>query len=348
MQKIVYYLPVAALLLFNSCKESKKTDSNPASSQASAVLPVEGFIIKPSSIEETIQISGTLIPFENTELHPEISGRVVGLNVAEGKSVTKGSLLVKLFDGDLQAQLKKLEVQLAIQKKTFERQSELLKISGISQQEVDLTGLQVSNINADIDIIKTSIAKTELRAPFNGRLGLKNISPGAYITPQTIVTTISEINQQKIEFSVPEKYSSQITNGKEVLFTIEGSSNKYHATVSATQSSVEENSRNLKVRAIVKNVDRYLIPGTFAKVEMILGKNNNAIMIPTDAVIPQARNKQVIVFKGGTALFNAITTGQRDSSNIQVVTGLNIGDTIITTGLLFLKPGAAVKLSKIQ
>lgn len=348
MQKIEHYFLAGALLFIISCKDNKKPDTNQNASQANNVLSIEGYIVKPSSIEETIKVSGTLIPFENTELHPEISGRVVNLNIAEGKSVSKGTLLVKLFDGDLQAQLKKLEVQLAIQKKTFERQSELLKISGISQQEVDLTGLQVSNINADIDIIKTSIAKTELRAPFNGRLGLKNISPGAYITPQTIVTTISEINQQKIEFSVPEKYSSQISAGKELLFSVEGSSNNYHAVVSATQSSVEENTRNLKVRAIVKNVDRYLVPGTFAKVEMILGKNDNAIMIPTDAVIPQARNKQVIVYRSGIAAFNTITTGMRDSSKIQVISGLNIGDTIITTGLLFLKPGTSVKLSKIQ
>lgn len=348
MQKILYYLIVATFFFFVSCKDSKKQDNSQNASQANNVLPVEGFIVTPSSIEEAINVSGTLIPFENTELHPEISGRVVGLNIAEGKFVTKGTILVKLFDGDLQAQLKKLEVQLAIAQKTFERQTELLKINGISQQEVDLTGLQVSNINADIDIIKTSIAKTELRAPFNGRLGLKNISPGAYITPTTIVTSISEVAQQKIEFSVPEKYSSQITTGKDVLFSVEGSPTSYHAIVSATQSSVEENTRNLKVRAIVKNIDRYLVPGVFAKVQMILGKNNNAIMIPTDAIIPQARNKQVILYKAGKASFNNVTTGIRDSSNIQITGGLNIGDTVITTGLLFLKPGSDVKISKIN
>ncbi|MBI2730601.1 MAG: efflux RND transporter periplasmic adaptor subunit [Sphingobacteriales bacterium] len=348
MQKIVRYLAVICLLLFISCNNGKKTDTTSNASQANNVLPIEGFIVKSSSIDEDIKVSGTLIPFENTELRTEISGRVVTLNVAEGKFVTKGTLLVKLFDGDLQAQLKKLQVQLQIAQKTFERQSELLKINGISQQEVDLTGLQVSNINADIDIIKTSIAKTELRAPFNGRLGLRNISPGAYVTPQTLVSTISEINQQKIEFSVPEKYSSQISPGKDLDFTIEGSPSSYKAVVSATETSVEENTRNLKVRAIVKKVDRFLVPGTFAKVQMILGKNDTALMIPSDAIIPQARNKQVILYKGGTAAFVNVTTGIRDSSSVQILSGLNTGDTVITTGLLFLKPGAAVKLSKIK
>lgn len=201
-----------AFLLF-SCND-KKSDANTKGPDMNPVLPIEGVIVKGSAIDEDIKVSGTLIPFENTELRTEISGRVISLNLSEGKFVSKGTLLVKLFDGDLQAQLKKLQVQLQIQQKTFERQNELLKINGISQQEVDLTGLQVSNIQADIDIIKTSIAKTELKAPFNGRLGLRNISPGAYVTPQTLVSTISEVNQQKIEFSIPEKYSSQVTKDR--------------------------------------------------------------------------------------------------------------------------------------
>lgn len=348
MRLLRLFFPAAAsvaFLLF-SCND-KKSDANAKGPDMNPVLPIEGVIVKASAIDEDIKVAGTLIPFENTELRTEISGRVVSLNLSEGKFVSKGTLLVKLFDGDLQAQLKKLQVQLQIQQKTFERQNELLKINGISQQEVDLTGLQVSNIQADIDIIKTSIAKTELRAPFDGRLGLRNISPGAYITPQTLVSTISEVNQQKIEFSIPEKYSSQVSNGKELIFTVEGSSKTYHAIVSATQTAIEENTRNLKIRAIVKNVDQFLVPGTFAKVEMILGKNDNAIMIPSDAVIPQARNKQVILYKGGKASFVNVVTGIRDSSNVQIISGVNAGDTVITTGLLFLKPGSQVKLSKI-
>ncbi|RTL60412.1 MAG: efflux RND transporter periplasmic adaptor subunit [Sphingobacteriales bacterium] len=349
MRRLRLLFPAAALFLFLlfSCNDKKNASGN-AKPDMNPVLPIEGIIVKSSAIDENIKVSGTLIPFENTELRTETSGRVVSLNVAEGKFVTKGTLLVKIFDGDLQAQLKKLQVQLQIAQKTFERQNELLKINGISQQEVDLTGLQVSNIQADIDIIKTSIAKTELRAPFDGRLGLRNISPGAYVTPQTLVSTISEINQQKIEFSIPEKYSSQLSNGKDLIFTVDGSPNTYKAVVSATQTAIEENTRNLKIRAVVKNVDRYLVPGTFAKVEMILGKNDNAIMIPSDAIIPQARNKQVILYKGGEAAFVNVVTGIRDSSNVQIISGVNAGDTVITTGLLFLKPGAQVKLSKIH
>jgi membrane fusion protein, multidrug efflux system len=193
-----------------------------------------------------------------------------------------------------------------------------------------------------------NIAKTEIRAPYSGKLGLKNISPGAYVSPTNILTTISQVNQLKIEFSIPEKYSSQIRNGMEVTFNIEGSPSDYRAVVSATESSVEQNTRNLKIRALVKANDRYLVPGNFAKVTMILGRNENAIMIPSQAIIPVARGKQVVLLKGGQVKFTNITTGVRDSTRVQVLDGISAGDTLITTGLLFIRPDSKLKLTKIQ
>jgi membrane fusion protein, multidrug efflux system len=347
MKKLLLFVPLWAFL-FLSCGNKKKPAAPAGNTAANTPLSIEGLVIKPQAIEDELKISGSLLPFEQTELHPEIAGRVVGLYIAEGRNVANGALLVKLYDGDLQAQLKKLRVQLQIAQKTFERQNELLKIQGISQQEVDLTGLQVSNIQADINIIKISIAKTAIRAPYSGRLGLKNISPGAYITPQTNITTISQTGQLKLEFNIPEKYSAQLTPGQVVRFTVEGSTKDYMATLTATQSAIEETTRSLKVRAVVKNTDKYLTPGAFAKVALILNKDNATIMIPTDAVIPQARNKQVILYKNGKAKFQQVTTGIRDSASIQVVGGLNIGDTIIITGLLFIRPESAVTLSKIK
>jgi membrane fusion protein (multidrug efflux system) len=305
-------------------------------------------VLKTQSISETVEVTGNILPFESTEIRPEISGRVVSLNISEGATVGKGQLLVKLFDGDLQAELKKLQVQLAIAEKTEERQRELVKIGGISQQDYDLSILSVSNLKADIELTRVNIGKTEIRAPYAGKLGLKNVSPGAYVSPTNILTTISQVGQLKIEFSVPEKYRAQIRNGMEVDFQIEGSPNTYRAAISATESSVEENTRNLRIRAIIRNPDRYLIPGNFAKVSIILGRNANAIMIPSQAVIPVARGKQVVVLKGGAPVFTPITTGVRDSSNVQVTEGLSAGDTLITTGLLFIRPETKVKLTKVQ
>jgi membrane fusion protein (multidrug efflux system) len=347
MRKILLVAPIVCQL-FISCSEKKNQPSATVGPPQTGPLQVEALIITPSAISEKLEVTGNILPFESTEIKPEISGRVVFLNIKEGTMVSKGQLLVKLFDGDLQAQLKRLQVQFEIAEKTEERQKELIKIGGISQQDYDLSLLQLNNILADMELIRVNITKTEIRAPYSGKLGLKNISPGAYISPSNILTTISQVNQLKIEFSIPEKYSSQIRNGMDVDFSVEGSPGVYKAAVSATESSVEQNTRNLKIRALVKSGDRYLIPGNFAKVEIILGRNEKAIMIPSQAIIPIARGKQVIILKNGQTFFTNITTGVRDSSRVQVLDGLSLGDTLITTGLLFIRPDSKLKLTKIQ
>jgi len=348
MSKRSILVAALAMLCFVSCSNKKSSAPPPSSGGGPApVLQVEGLVVKTSAINEIVESSGTILANESTEIRPEISGRITQLNIREGTVVPKGSLLVKIFDGDLQAQLRKLKVQLAIAEKTEERQKELLKIGGIAQQDYDLSALQVSNIKADIELTRVGIGKTEIRAPYTGRLGLKAISPGAYVSPSTLIATITQVTQMKVEFSVPEKYSAQISNGLGLQFTTEGTDRSYGARVLARESSVDENTRNLRIRALVERPDAALVPGSFAKVKMILGENRNAIMIPSNAVIPQARNKQVVIYRNGMADMVAITTGIRDSSNIQVLSGLTAGDTLVTTGLLFVKPKSRLKLSNI-
>ncbi len=341
----------AGLLLtvfFISCQEKKKEKAPAASTRAAGPIQAEGFIVKTTSLSENLEIPGTLLPYEQTEIRPEISGRVVQLNVPEGSFVQKGALLVKLFDEDLQAQLKKLQVQLQISEKTAERQQALLKISGISQQEYDLSQLQVNNLKADIELVRVNIGKTEIRAPFNGRIGLRNISLGAYITPTTLITTISQVGQLKMEFSVPEKYSDEMRKGRQVTFTIAGNDTRFNASIIATESVIEANTRTLKVRTVIKGTHPLLVPGAFAKVALKLGENDKALIIPTQAVIPQARNKRVIVYKGGVASYQVVTTGIRDSSNVQILDGLKPGDTVLTTALLAVRPDSKIKLTKVQ
>jgi membrane fusion protein (multidrug efflux system) len=244
--------------------------------------------------------------------------------------------------------MRKLNVQLKIAEQTENRQAELLKIQGISQQDYDLSLLQVHNLRADMEIVRAAIRKTEIRAPFSGKMGLKNISPGAFITPATIITTISQVNNLKLQFNVPEKYGAQLKTGQYINFTVDGSSKNYAANIIATEVAIEENTRSLAVRALVKNMDRALIPGAFAKVKIVLGKSESAIMVPNSAIVPQGRKKLIYVYKAGKAIQTDITTGVRDSTNIQVISGVDLGDTIITTGLLFLRPGSDVKISKVS
>jgi membrane fusion protein (multidrug efflux system) len=340
------------IIIFSSCGSSdkKNADSKPGGPPGGQqpAMAVDIFIIKPTLINEKIEVSGSLEANETTEIHPEISGRLVQLNIAEGKFVSKGALLAKIYDGDLQAQLKKLQVQLDIAKTNEERSSQLLKIQGISKSDYDASLLNVNNIRADLDITNANITKTEIRAPFDGKLGLKNISPGAFVTPLTALTTISQVNKLKLQFSVPEKYGQEIKNGQPISFKVNGSEKTFTATVLATATTIGQDTRSLMVRALVQNNDPALIPGTFANVQMILGNNPKAIMIPNSSVVPQGRKKQVFVFRDSKAVPMEITTGVRDSANVQVLAGLAAGDTLITSGLLFLRPGIDVKISKAE
>ena len=339
----------AIILLLAGCGAKGKNESQPPQAGADQpALLVEAYIAKPKSLNDLVEVPGSILPFESTEIHPEVSGRIVVLNVNEGGVVSRGALLAKIYDGDLQAQLKKLEVQLDIAEQGEKRSAQLLKIQGISQADYDLSLLNVNNIKADIEIVKAGLSKTTIRAPFSGKLGLRNISPGAFVTPITVITTIGQVDQLKLQFTVPEKYGAELRKGQDIQFTIDGSQKTFHANVSASEISIAADTRSLLVRAVVKGQDPLLIPGAFAKVKIVMGETDDAIMIPNSAIVPLGRKKQTFLFRGGKAVATDITTGIRDSSNIQVLTGINAGDTILTTGLMFLRPGIDVKLSKID
>lgn len=342
-------ISILAVLLTSliSCSE-KKTTKKTTDSTKSGPLSVDVRVVVRDTVAESIEVAGNILPYELTEIRPEISGRVISLNFKEGSNVQKSTLLVKLFDGDLQAQLKKLQVQQQIAEKTEERQRELLKINGISQQDYDLSLLQLNNIKADIELLKVNISKTEIKAPYTGRIGLRNISLGAFVTPSNIITSISQVDQKKISFSIPEKYSNQIKSGMKVDFGIEGKEQDFTATVLASESVIEAQTRNLKILATINDGKNELVPGTFAKVSLTLGENTNAVSVPTQCIIPSARSKQVVLYKNGEPVFVNVTTGIRSVDNVQVTDGVQPGDTVIVTGLLFIRKDSKLKLGKIQ
>lgn len=326
-------------------KEQEKNGNN--KSFGALISNIEGQIVRTSRLENDIEVSGTILPFDETIIMSEVSGKVVKLNLLEGRLVQKGTMLLKLFDDDLQAQLRMLGVQLKIAENNEQRMKTLFQINGTSQQEYDASLLEVSNLKAQIEILKVNIGKTEIRAPYTGVLGLKKISIGQYITPSTQIVTIRAVNNLKLDFSIPEKYGSSMTPGTKVEFTVTGNDKTYEAAVIANESSIESDSRNLKVRALISGKLNGLIPGAFALVKANLGNKENAIMIPTSAIVPEANMKKVFVAKNGIAKSVVIKTGVRQADAIEVVSGLNEGDTIIVTGILFLKPNNHIKLSKV-
>jgi len=340
----IFTLFLVATLVVTACKDK----ANVVKLKSGGPLLVEGFVVEAHTESENIEVPGSLLPVEETQIRPEVTGRVVQLNIQEGALVKKGALLVKLFDKDLQAQLRKLQVQLDISKRTVERQKDLLAINGISQQDFDLSALAVDNLNADIETTKISISKTEVRAPYDGKLGLRNVSLGSYVSPTDVLTSVRQVDQLKLEFSVPEKYAKNIAPGYSVKFRVDGGDEDHRATVVATEGNVDQVTRTLKIKSIVNESNAELIPGIFAKVNLQLGRNKNALMVPSQAVIPQARSKQIILLRKDSIRFLTVETGIRDSVFVQIVKGLKAGDTIITTGLMAIRPKSKLKITKVS
>ena len=346
--KIISPLLIFIPLLFAACNSGKDEKKPGAAGDKKPPARVEAFIVIAKTLSQDIEMPGSLIPAEETELHPEVSGRVTGIYFSEGSNVGQGSLLVKLYDGDLQAQLNKLRVQLKVAQETLLRYEALLKINGVSQQEYEIYKLSVNNIQADMSITQTSIGRTMLKAPFSGRLGLRNISIGAYITPATVISTLRKVSQLKLEFTVPEKYGTGMKPGNLVQFTIDNNEEPHSARIIATENNIAEETRSLRVRAMVTKPGSKLIAGSFIKVKIELGQNDSALMIPSQAVIPKARNKEVIVYRNGIANVEKVTTGTRDSSMVEITSGLKAGDTVLITGLLTTKQGSKVIINKVN
>jgi membrane fusion protein (multidrug efflux system) len=346
--KFLFPLLLLVSISIGSCKSSDKEEKKPAEGPAKKPpVKVDVFVVAPILLSQDIEVPGSLAASEEVELHPDVSGRVTAVYFKEGSYVGQGSLLLKLYDGDLQAQLQKLNIQLKTALQTTARYEALLKIGGVSQQEYDLQMLSVNTIRADMNIVQTSISKTSLRAPFSGKIGITTITKGAFISPQTLITTLRKVSQLKLDFTVPEQYGNKMKNGTAVNFTVEGSSDIYTAVIAATENIIAAENRSLRVIANVKQPGSKLIAGAFAKVKVPLGDNNNALMIPTQSVIPDARNKKVIVLKDGMTAMEVVTLGFRDSAKVEITSGLKAGDTVLLTGLLTAKPGSKVIINKV-
>lgn len=336
-----------ALVALCACGSKDKKEETRA--QRTRTAPkVDGYIVALSTLVNQITVSGSILPFEEVELKNEVPGRIVLLNLPEGKFVREGTLLVKLFNDDLQANLTKLETQLKIQEQILQRQNELLKVNGISQTEFDQASLSVNSIKAEIEVVKAQIRKTQILAPFDGVIGLRKISPGAVVPTSTPLATIRQESKLKLDFNVPEKYSRMVAPGMNVSFTVQGDITVHSASVMATEKGIETSTRNLRVRAVIDQPSASLIAGAYANVQLLLEENPNALLIPTNALIPSERSKSVIVARQGKAHFVEVQTGIRSTGSIEILSGVQLGDTVITSGILFLKEGMKLGYSEIK
>ncbi|WP_231464498.1 MULTISPECIES: efflux RND transporter periplasmic adaptor subunit [unclassified Pedobacter] len=307
-------------------------------------MAVEGIVVKPTTFDSDLEVTGTIEANESVVLKSEVSGLVTGIYFTEGANVSKGAVLVKINDRDIQAQLQEALTKQKLSATNENRAKQLLEKGAISQEEYDTSLADLKSLQAQAQLIRAQQAKTIIRAPFSGRVGLRNISSGTYLTPSTVIANLVSTNPVKVTFSVPEKYARQIKMGGNISFTTDGSPTLNIGKIYAIEPGINAATRTLQIRALAQNNENKLLPGSFAKIKLALSTLQDAILVPNEAIIPVLKGKIVYVQKNGKAEEVAVEAGTRTDESIVITSGLKAGDTVLTTGSMSLKKGSAVKV----
>jgi len=311
-------------------------------------LSVEGIVIKTTNFDSKVEITGTLEANESVVLRSEVQGLVTGIYFKEGSTVSKGAVLVKVNDRDIQAQLREAITKQGLSGTNENRAKQLLEKGAISQEEYDTSLADLQSLKAQTQLIRAQLAKTTLVAPFSGKIGLRSISVGEYLTPTTVIANLLSTNPIKINFSIPEKYVGQIKLGSEITFNTDASNKEFKGKVFAIEPGIDQQTRTLQIKALAANASGELLPGSFAKIKLALNTINDAILVPTEAIIPVLKGKVVYVSRNGKAQQVPVEAGTRTTEKIVITSGLKVGDTVLTTGAMSLKPDAAVKVKIVN
>jgi membrane fusion protein (multidrug efflux system) len=341
-------LALLGLIGYRITKNSAESEKNDKKGDKKPPLTVTAIVVSSKDFSNAISLSGSIEANENVEIRSEVSGIVEKISFSEGTNVSKGQVLLKVNDIELRAQLSQAITKQKLASENERRAKLLLQKEAISQEEYDIASAEFRSLKAQTQLIQAQIAKTTIRAPFSGKIGLRNISPGTYVTPTTIITKLVSSSQVKISFSIPEKYASEIENNAAILFTIPNNPQKFSAKIYAIEPEIETATRTLKIRAIADNSNGKLLPGTFATIELSLKNIKDAIVIPTEAVVPIQNGKVVYISNNGKAKEVKIETLARTSKDVVVTSGIKSGDTLLTSGVMALKDEAEIKVKVKQ
>jgi len=355
MNKYVKWISIVAILgiiayfvglpFLNSKENPKEAPGETKSSPRANSIPVNAVVVKPKKVENKITLTGSIVANESVELKSEISGRIEKIYFKEGTRVKDGDLLVSINDDELRAEAEKLKYTKKLREEEEFRQRRLLEREAISQQDYDLALTELNTVKADIKLVAAQLDKTKLRAPFDGVIGLRHVSEGSYITPSDPIASLFNINPAKIDFSIPGKYSNEVKKGDKIYFSTEASDKEREGIVYAIEPRIDPNTRTLSMRALSPNDDGKLLPGQFAKIELIFNTVEDAIMVPSEAVIPELGGHKVYLSKDGHVQVSKVNIGIRTENELEITSGINPNDTLITTGVLQVRPGANVNLN---
>lgn len=348
VRHVLTYLAVAAIVASCVTRADDLSSNKETPATPPVGTPVDAVVLKPAEIRESLDVTGTLVANQRVDIVSELTRKIVSVRVKEGSFVKKGQLLFVLDDADLQAQLDRLHQQERLAQLNEERLKDLISHEAIAQQDYDQAETNLRVLQAQIRELQVLISKTRISAPFDGQVGIINVHEGAVVTVNTPLTDLEDNSLVKVEFSLPEKYASLITRGSEHTFTTASGNREYKARITALAASLSENTRTLLVRAVAPNPKGELLPGQSARLNLSLTTSDNALSVTSNALLPSSVGYSVFVAKSNKVQAVPVEIGQRNAGSVEIVKGLHPGDTVITSNLLRIGPGAPVHFATLK
>ncbi|MEQ8583329.1 MAG: efflux RND transporter periplasmic adaptor subunit [Marinoscillum sp.] len=321
------------------------SEASEVAQPVSAQITVDAVILKKEELKNQVNTTGSLLADESVVLNAEVAGKIETISFTEGQKVKKGELLLKLNDEEILAEIEKLRFTVKLNEDNEFRQRQLLEKEAISSEEYETALTTLNTVRSEIKVLQARLEKHYIRAPFDGTVGLRNISEGGYLNPGTRVAELYKINPIKLEFTIPSKYIGVVNVGDRIDFSVDAYEQKFGGSIYAIEPQIDPQTRSIRLRAKADNTAGQLFPGQFARIDLTLEIIPDALLVPTEAVIPELNGKKVYQYQAGVVNSQQVTSGIRTENRLQILSGLNEGDTVITSGILQIGQGMEVKLN---
>ena len=336
---------IVVSLLFLSCSSG---NSDGQGQQGPRSINAEGFRVETQPFNVQIRSTGELHSYEEVELRSPVAGNVLSIHFEEGQFVQQGALLVRIDSRTWEAQKNGLEAQLVSAENELLRRRQLFDVEGASQEDVDQAEARVSSLKAQIDELAVRIDLAQIRAPFSGRLGLRDFSPGAFLSQGDRVTRVVQTHKLKINFDIPARYAALAKENMKVKVISSSHGDTTYARIYALEPVINPNTRSLHLRGIMENGSGRFVPGDFAQVVMDVEQNENAILIPAESIISELNSQVVYLARNGKAEQREVEIGTRTRGRVHILNGIAEGDTVLITGLMDVRDGSSINLMRLN
>jgi membrane fusion protein (multidrug efflux system) len=348
MKSFTKFLPLLALIIiiggvFRYCSQHGGGAEKGAGGPAGGATPVVTYKVVPEILPINFNAIGTLEANQSAVIRPEVKGIITAINFQEGQKVAKGAVLLQVDKDIYTAELNRTKAAYDLTKITYNRRNELRQKGVTAAQSSDEAEADLRQAKAQYELAQINLAKATLVAPFNGIVGLREVSVGDYLHEGDDVTHIVEIDPMKVQFSVPEKFMANLQDDLNIAVGVDAyPGQQFSGTVYAIDPVIDLDTRNVLMKALVANPDMKLKPGMFASVQLEFGKKEGALMIPEEAIVNNGNDKSVFKVVGGKAAAQPVEIGVREKGRVEITKGLAAGDEVITAGTIKVKDGAAV------